>query len=696
MRDMAENSGEEAATGARARASDVFISYASPDRAVADAVCAALEQSGVACWVAPRDVMPGEFYGDAIVRAIDAAAAVVLVLSEHSATSSHVLREVERASSKRHPVISLRIDTCPMPAGLEYFLNTSQWLDASGGAPDRAFPALVTAVRRVVARWPDASAASARSAAPLNSPEPTALPAAQRTRRRFLAASLAAVVLLGVGVAVGVRFLGSGHGRDGAVESVALPTQPPSSSPAAPAAFSPPAHSVAVLPFLNMSGDPKQDYFSDGLSEELLNSLTSIRDLHVAARTSSFFFKGKDVDLSDVAHKLNVGAVLEGSVRKDGGHVRITAQLIDAVSGFHLWSQTYDRDLKDVLKLQTEIATAVTTALQATLLANAAATIELGGTQNSAAFDAYLRGKSSDGDKPGREHLLAVIAAFDQAISLDPGFAKAYVSKSLAESGFAEYFGQGAEAREHFARARSAAQRALELAPDLGEAHSAYAKVLSDGFFDFNGALAEHERALALSPNDSGVLLRAGWFMVDIGRADSGAAMAQRGVALDNLNPRAYRTLAIALDDAHRHREAIEAANRALSLNPSDVRQTALRGISLLQLGEFESARQSCDTPPLDWESRLCLAIAYDKLHRRPDAEAQVRDMKANLGDASAYQYAEIYAQWGDIPTALDWIETAYRLKDPGLVSLRTDEFFGPLRNEPRFREIERRVNIPN
>jgi TolB-like protein/Tfp pilus assembly protein PilF len=684
MRDMTESSGEQAATGGRA--SDVFISYASPDRAVADAVCAALEQNGVVCWVAPRDVMPGEFYGDAIVRAIDAAAAVVLVLSEHSATSSHVLREVERASSKRHPVISLRIDTSPMPAGLEYFLNTSQWLDASGGAPDRVFPALVTAVRRVVARGPDANAVSAR---------PAPRTAGRRIRRGYLAASLTAVVLIGLAAAFGIRFLGAGHGREGAAGSVA-PSTPPGSSPAAPAAFSPPAHSVAVLPFLNMSGDPKQDYFSDGLSEELLNSLTSIRDLHVAARTSSFFFKGKEVDLSDVAHKLNVGAVLEGSVRKDGAHVRITAQLIDAVSGFHLWSQTYDRDLKDVLKLQTEIATAVTTALQATLLANAAATIELGGTQNPAAFDAYLRGKNVDHEKTTKETVLGSIAAFEQAISLDPSFAKAFVSMSLTENGFAEYYGQGAEAREHFDRARSAAQRALDLAPQLGEAHSAYANVLAAGFLDFGGALAEHERALALSPNDPGVLLRAGWFMVDIGRADSGAAMAQRGVSLDNLNPRAYRTLAIVLDDAHRHREAIEAANRALSLNPSDVRQAALRGISLLQLGEFESARQSCDTPPLDWESHLCLAIAYDKLHRRPDAEAQVRQMKADLGDSSAYQYAEIYAQWGDIPKALDWIETAYRLKDPGIASMRSDEFFGPLRNEPRFREIERRLNMPN
>jgi len=388
--------------------------------------------------------------------------------------------------------------------------------------------------------------------------------------------------------------------------------------------------------------------------------------------------------------------VLEGSVRKDGDHVRITAQLINAVTGFHLWSQTYDRDLKDILKLQTEIATAVTKALQATLLADAAATIELGGTQNPKAFDAYLRGKTAEDIAVGRTTVLNAIAAFDEAIRLDPGFAKAYASKALAENGFAEYYGVGAEIREHFQRARSAAERALELASDLGEAHSALARVLNDGFYDFYGALAEHERALALSPNDSGVQLRAAWFFADIGRADAAATMAHRGISVDQLNPQAYRTLAIVLEDLHRYRESIEAANRALSLSPNDVRQAALRGRSLLHLGDEESARQSCNTPPLDWESHLCLAIAYDKLHRRSDAEAEVATMKADMGDASAYQYAEIYAQWGDIPKSLDWLETAYRLKDPGIAALKVDDFLGPLRKEPRFQEIVRKLNVPN
>ena len=159
---------------------------------------------------------------------------------------------------------------------------------------------------------------------------------------------------------------------------------------ASASAFNPPPHSIAVLPFVNMSGDKEQEYFSDGLTEELLNSLAEINELQVAARTSAFSFKGKDTDIGTIARKLNVGAVLEGSVRRSSHTVRITAQLINAVTGFHLWSKTYDRDLGDVLKLQTEIATAVAEALKVTLLADTATKIELGGTHNSAAFDAYL------------------------------------------------------------------------------------------------------------------------------------------------------------------------------------------------------------------------------------------------------------------------------------------------------------------
>ena len=711
---MAQGGGEDQMTGTHSSTPDVFISFASADGAIASAVCDALEREGVSCWVAPRNVLLGEFYADAIVRAIDSTKAAVVVLSQNSITSPHVLREIERASSKRHPIISLRIDHAPLPAGLEYFLNTSQWLDASGADIGTALPTLVAAVRRVVtnAHAAEPIPVIARAAVDQGTAAPPATTASAAgephkadratgrlpVNRTYMAiGALAVVALVVLAVLFSIRRPGPSHDSVSAVAPRALAAPAPlAAATVVTTAFTPPPHSVAVLPFVNMSGDPKQDYFSDGLSEELLNSLTSVRDLQVAARTSSFFFKGKEVDLSEIARKLNVGAVLEGSVRKDGGQVRITAQLINTVTGFHLWSHTYDRDLKDILKLQTEIAAAVTNALQATLLADAATKIELGGTQNPKAFDAYLRAKSADRADTDKIGGLAGIAAFDEAIRLDPTFAKAYSAKSLADDGFAAYYATGNAIREHFNAARAAAERALELAPDLGEAHSAFANVLANGFLDFNRALAENERAVALSPNDSGVLQRAGWFFVDIGRVDAGVAMAKRGTDLDQLNSRAYRTLANVLNDARQFREAIEAANRALSLNPTDTRQASIRGLALIMLGDVESARLSCETAAVDWERRMCLAIAYDSLHRRADAEAELVALKSAYGDATAYQFACIYAQWHDIPKALDWIEKAFQLRDPGVISLKADKFLDPLRNEPRFQQIERSLKFPN
>src|SRR3984957_5694817 len=376
------------ATGGAGTTGRAFISDASADAGVAQRVCAELEAAGLSCWIAPRDVVPGEFYADAIVRAIDAASVLVLVLSKNSADSPHVLREVERGSSKRHPLVSLPIHLAPLPSALEYFLNTSHWLDASATGVENALPKAVAAVRHLVGAAAIAGAAHEIPAAKRN--------AASRWGATHMV--LAAVVLVAIGYFLAEKFWLSKKVPAAVTQSTAPATTNPAGAAATqmagtPAAFAPPAHSIAVLPFVNMSGDPKQDYFSDGLSEELLNSLVSLRGLQVAARTSSFSFKGTGLGVAEIARKLDVGAVLEGSVRKDGGRVRITAQLINAVTGFHLWSQTYDRDLKNVLALQTEIATAVTQALQATLLGDVSTAVELGGTHNPHAFDAYLKGK---------------------------------------------------------------------------------------------------------------------------------------------------------------------------------------------------------------------------------------------------------------------------------------------------------------
>jgi TolB-like protein len=454
-----------------------------------------------------------------------------------------------------------------------------------------------------------------------------------------------------------------------------------------------------VLPFVNMSGDPKQDYFSDGLSEELLNSLTSVRDLQVAARTSSFYFKGKEVDLSEVAHKLNVGALLEGSVRKDGQHVRITAQLINALTGFHIWSQTYDRDLKDVLKLQSEIAAAVTQALQAALLSDpaASASADVGGTQNPRALDAYLRGKNLTRAAPDASTLLNGVAAFEAAVKIDPAFAKAWASMAIADVGYAQYYGTDEQdIRAHFDAGRAAAQRAVSLAPALGQAHLALAEALEFGYLDLKGALAEYDKALPIAPNDAELLAGAGDIYVNIGRTEAGVRMARRAASLDQINPRTHRALANTLTSARLYSDAIDAANNNISVSQNDSRGYAIRGLAQVLAGDPQSGTESCERSPRDWGNFLCLAIAYDRLHRHADAESQVAIMKAQYHDATAYQLGEIYAQWGDSAQALSWLQTARKLRDPGLTGLKTDPLLDPLRGQKDFQVLLAELAFPD
>jgi eukaryotic-like serine/threonine-protein kinase len=493
--------------------------------------------------------------------------------------------------------------------------------------------------------------------------------------------------MIGVGVAAGVLLLAIGGYE--LEHRLATPTVLP-----APA-FHPPPHSIAVLPFVNMSGDKDQEYFSDGLTEELLNSLAEVNELQVAARTSAFSFKGTNTDIGTIARKLNVGAILEGSVRRSANTIRISAQLINPVTDFHLWSKTYDRDLGDVLKLQTEIATAVASALKVTLLGDVAAKVELGGTGNPAAFDAYLRGAKANSSIRNTDDLPPAIAAYSEAIRLDPHYALAFAGRSIALSVAASEAETAAAVREGFDKAQADARAALALAPDLAQAHLAMGLV-SVGTLDFTQASEAYERALALAPGDADVLRRSGLFAARIGHFDAGVAAARRAVVLDPLARQTHSALGRALYAARRYQEAVAAFAEVISLAP-DVEETyAARGLAYYGLGDLERARASCETKPDQWDSQQCLAVIYDKLGRHADAEAELAKMKAAFGAAGAYQYATIYAQSGDRPEALEWLETALRLRDPGLIDLKTDPLMDPLRKEPRFQAIERELKFPS
>jgi len=479
------------------------------------------------------------------------------------------------------------------------------------------------------------------------------------------------------------------------ISKVTTPTAPHVSTPAA---FAPPARSIAVLPFVNMSGDAKQEYFSDGISEELLNALSRLNDMRVAARTSSFSFKGKDVDVSTIAHKLNVGAVLEGSVRRAGNTVRITVQLINAVSGFHIWSQTYDRNLTDILKLQADVATSVAQQLEAKLVGDEAAKIELGGTKNAEAYDAYLRGlqrydKLDAEDSDYREAL----AAFDDAISLDPNFAMAYARRAGALDIIYDSVTDSAGLSLN-EQARAAAEHALALAPQLGEAHLALAFTYIRGVFDLAKAAREHDSALALAPGSAWVQRNFALFESAVGHFERAVTAARRAVSLDPQNPRTRQVLAQVLINARRYSEALKFLQDARVLFPGSHNIEGFITDTLIASGQIENARRACESPstPLDDDDRhQCLALVYHAFGRLADAERELEKFKAIDGSAAALDYAAIYAQWRNTTAALQWLTTAQRQGDTGLMQIKVSWLLDPIRNEPQFKAIEARMNFP-
>src|SRR6266404_5330868 len=435
--EMAEGGGDERASGSTPT---VFISYASQDAAVANSIAENLEHHGLRCWLAPRDVKPGALYADAIVAAINEAKALVLVLSGSAVTSSHVSREVERAASKRKPMIAFRIDAAPLSRALEYFLGESQWIDVRA----LGMPAALAKLAETVGQGLGQTAAA--------DPAASAKPLKRTGGRAKLMVGASVVISVGVAVALGVHFWSQSHNAARSAAAVAITEK-----------------SVAVLPFVDMSEKKDQEYFSDGLSEELIDMLTKVPELRVPARTSSFYFKGKQATIADIAKALSVTHVLEGSVRKAGNHLRITAQLVRADNGYHLWSETYDRQLDDIFKVQDEIAGEVVKALKISLGANEAPRAVV--TSNPAAHALLLQAEYFF-NRATPDGYTKAIGYYQQAVRLDPNSALGWAGLSmvLTASWQNQWLPHGRTFQQQRALALQAAERAIALDPKLGVA----------------------------------------------------------------------------------------------------------------------------------------------------------------------------------------------------------------------------------
>ena len=527
------------------------------------------------------------------------------------------------------------------------------------------------------------------------------LTAEQPPPRRRPAALIAGVIIALV-AAVSLTYVALEKpwltGRSVVVQSAAPEAKPAAVPAAASVPFSPPPHSIAVLPFVNMSGDRAQEYFSDGITEELINALSHVDALQVCARTSSFAFKGKDVDIGAIARKLNVGVILEGSIRRSGNKVRITAELVDAINGFHIWSQNYDRDLRDILQLQTEIALAVAQEMRVKLLGDETARMEVGGTRNPAAYDAYLRGAQIQVTQQGIPDIRQALAAFDQAIALDPDFAAAHAQRAVELRGLALFSTEPAAVGQFYAQARQEAVRAVAIAPDYADAHMVLGwHILVNGFLDLAGGAREIERAMTLAPGSAAVLDGFAGFQGLLGHDAAALPAMRRAIRLDPQNPRYREHLLLNLSWARKFEEVAAAALDVKALHPKSQNADFYSATSQLALGQPEVALQMCESPAavIDPQDRhFCLALADHALGRIAQATQALGELRALAGDLGAVRYAAVYAQWGDPAAALRWLAVAERVSPTSLLDLKVDWMFDPVRGQPQFQTLERRLGL--
>ena len=489
---------------------------------------------------------------------------------------------------------------------------------------------------------------------------------------------IAVLLVIAIGLMLADRFLG--HRPDTVQSETPAVAQPPT------AAISPGTSlvSIAVLPFVNMSDDKSNEYFSDGLSEELINVLANVEGLRVIARTSSFAYKGKDVKIADLARDLDVDNVLEGSVRKSGNRVRITSQLIRASDSSHLWSETYDRGLDDIFAVQDEISGHVVDALKVRLLPGQGSVPDPGGTNVAAAYEAYLRGRFLRNQGEAEATLRGALAAFDEAVSLDPAYARAHVGRAdalatLASNAY-EPFDTG------FARSKEAVERAIELAPDLAEAYRSLGFLLLAVDGDVQGAAAASRRAVELNPGSYDVQYGYAIFASSLGRHEVAIAAAAKAVDLDPIAPGAHINLSGALWSARRFEEAEAAARRAIALAPQRPSGHFTLGAALFMQQRYDEALAEFEKESVEWQRMTGRALVFGRTGQPDLARKELAAMRARFAEAASYQYAEINAQLGDLDEAFRVLADARRVRDPGLMSnALVDPTLDPLRKDPRY-----------
>jgi serine/threonine protein kinase/tetratricopeptide (TPR) repeat protein len=443
--------------------------------------------------------------------------------------------------------------------------------------------------------------------------------------------------------------------------------------------------SIAVLPFLDMSEKKDQGYFSDGLSEELITLLAQIQDLQVIARTSSFHFRNQDASLKEIARTLGVAHVLEGSVRRAGNTVRVTAQLIRTDDGVHLWSQSYDRDVKDIFQVQDDIAAAVVASLKIKLLAPGS---DPHRSDNPEAYNQFLLARQF-GRRGNLEDIERAVATYRQAIALDPNYAAAYAGLSFSQTAIAN----STQDPARFALARDAAEKALEMAPQFADAYRARALFRLETL-DFAGARADSETALTLAPGESAVQSLYGAQIAVFGKIPQAITAMKKAIDLDPLSGYAWANVGLFQTATHDYPAARQSIERALAISPTaDSFHFALGQLDLLQ-GRLAEAQAEFQKQSAEGNRRMGVAMVEHANGHDKQSQAALKELIAKNAGDMAYQVAAIYAWRGENDKAFEWLERAYQQRDSGLNGIAWDPLLSGLKGDSRFATLLSKLGL--
>jgi TolB-like protein/Flp pilus assembly protein TadD len=654
----------------------VFLSYASQDGEAAQKIAEALRAGGVEVWFDQSELRGGDAWDQKIRRELHDCALFMPVISANTAArhEGYFRLEWDLADQRSHMIARNRAFIVPVcvdgtaetGADTPESFQRVQWTRLPGGETPAAF---VERIRHLLSGETGSAPNRARAARDTLASAPR-IPRGLPSRWMGIAyGAIAAVLVIAFGY-VGLERL---WGSRPSVQS----------------------ESIAVLPLANESGDASQQYFSDGISEDLITALSQFPTLKVIGRSSSFQFRDTSEDSRTIGAKLGVAHLLEGSVRRSGDVVRVSAELINTVDGSAQWSERYDRPYKDLFALQDEITRAVVGALRAKLLpgAHAAAQSERPPSGSLEAYNAFLQGQFYDSRYTEADQRKA-IEYYTQATVLDPRYALAWSWLSQAWTALGSGFLGGAPAEEAHVKARAAADRALTLSPELAAAHLALGHLFRDAL-DWRGAEAEFRRATELAPNDGYAKFYRGNLLAMFGGVEQAIELTRQTIATEPLRSGWYSQLAVYLTGLNRLDEAERAARRALELQPGAVTYRGVLVMIEIRRDNAQGALAAAQQEAPGFAQDIALALARQIGPDRSAADAALKTVIEKDADVAPYQIAWVYALRNDANETFAWLDRAWTSRDPGIGYLLYDPFIGRYKDDPRFAAFCKKVGLP-